>query len=81
MPLEQWKGGDVTDEDFIPLHRILWFRRDSDGVKVWDRKERLDLVFGTGRATAENEQATIANEPVEKDSATRDRDHVEDAGP
>ena len=80
MPLEQWKGGDVTDEEFIPLHRILWFRRDSDGVKVWDRKERLDLVFGTGRRVAENEQAAVASEPGNKDSAPSDGDHLEDAG-
>ena len=80
MPLEQWKGGDVTDEEFIPLHRILWFRRDHDGVKVWDRKERLDLVFGTGRGSAEDEQAIVANESVDKQSAAKEGDHLEDAG-
>jgi uncharacterized protein (UPF0248 family) len=80
MPLEQWKGGDVTDEDFIPLHRILWFRRNHDGVKVWDRKERLDLVFGTGRGSTENEQDAVANEPVDKDSVTREGGQLEDAG-
>lgn len=48
LPLSSWKGGDVTDEEFIPLHRILWFKRDSDGRKVWDRKERLDIIFGSG---------------------------------
>ena len=80
MPLEQWKGGDVTDENFIPLHRILWFRRDHDGVKVWDRKERLDLVFGTGRGTAEDEKVNVSDEPVDKDSVSRDGDHLGDAG-
>ena len=48
IPLGNWKGGDVTDEEFIPQHRILWFKRDSDGKKIWDRKERLDEIFGSG---------------------------------
>jgi uncharacterized protein (UPF0248 family) len=48
MKVEDWKGGDVTDEEFIPQHRILYFRRGSDGVRVWDRKRRLDGVFGSG---------------------------------
>lgn len=48
MKVEDWKGGNVTDEEFIPQHRILYFRRASDGVRVWDRKRRLDGVFGSG---------------------------------
>ena len=48
LPLASWKGGEVTDEDFIPQHRILWFRRDADGKKLWDRKERYDEIFGSG---------------------------------
>lgn len=49
MPVAMWKGGgDVTDEEFIPQHRILYFRRKTDGVKVWDRKQRTDLLFGSG---------------------------------
>ena len=48
MKVEDWKGGDVTDEEFIPQHRILYFRRASDGVRVWDRKRRLDVLFGSG---------------------------------
>ncbi|KAL3493496.1 hypothetical protein BJX62DRAFT_82097 [Aspergillus germanicus] len=47
MPVAQWKA-ELTDEAFIPGHRILYFRRKSDGVKVWDRERRLDLVFGSG---------------------------------
>lgn len=52
MDVRAWKGGvsDVTDEDFIPQHRILYFRRkgDVEGRKVWDRARRLDRVFGSG---------------------------------
>ncbi|KAI1118719.1 hypothetical protein F5Y14DRAFT_177627 [Nemania sp. NC0429] len=45
--LDSWKS-EQTDEEFIPQHRILYFKRMSDGVLVWDRKERRDTVFGSG---------------------------------
>ena len=45
-----WKGGgDVTDEEWIPQHRILYFRRKgNDGEMVWHRGQRLDNLFGSG---------------------------------
>jgi uncharacterized protein (UPF0248 family) len=46
--LEQWKS-DQTDEEFIPQHRILYFKRKEDSTVVWDRKLRIDKVFGSGR--------------------------------
>lgn len=51
LPVTLWKG-DVTEDEFIPQHRILYFRRVEDGVKVWDRAERLDLLFGSGKGGA-----------------------------
>ncbi|KAI5921673.1 hypothetical protein F4810DRAFT_328616 [Camillea tinctor] len=45
--LDLWKT-EQTDEEFIPQHRILYFKRKSDGVIVWDRKERRDAIFGSG---------------------------------
>ncbi|KAK0735852.1 hypothetical protein B0T21DRAFT_368658 [Apiosordaria backusii] len=45
--LEEWKT-EQTDEEFIPQHRILYFRRKSDDKVVWDRKKRVDEVFGGG---------------------------------
>ncbi|MCJ1274358.1 hypothetical protein MMC21_002154 [Puttea exsequens] len=44
-----WKD-DVTDEEWIPQHRIWYFRnkRDQEGTHVWDRETRLDKVFGSG---------------------------------
>ncbi|KAI1326246.1 hypothetical protein F5Y16DRAFT_375716 [Xylariaceae sp. FL0255] len=45
--LDLWKS-EQTDEEFIPQHRILYFKRASDGVVVWDRKERKDIIFGSG---------------------------------
>ncbi|KAH8681286.1 hypothetical protein BX600DRAFT_446186 [Xylariales sp. PMI_506] len=46
-PLDQWKA-EQTDEEFIPQHRILYFKRRSDGLVVWDRKSRRDQIFGSG---------------------------------
>ncbi|KAI0972594.1 hypothetical protein F4678DRAFT_44505 [Xylaria arbuscula] len=45
--LDAWKS-EQTDEEFIPQHRILYFKKKSDGVIVWDRKERRDTVFRSG---------------------------------
>ncbi|KAK4166025.1 nuclear poly(A) polymerase 1 [Cladorrhinum sp. PSN259] len=42
--LDEWKG-EQTDEEFIPQHRILYFKRKSDGRVVWDRRTRWDEVF------------------------------------
>ncbi|KAI9768068.1 MAG: hypothetical protein M1840_005102 [Geoglossum simile] len=36
IPVERWKT-ESTDEEFIPMHRVMYFRRKSDGVKVWER--------------------------------------------
>ncbi|TLD17534.1 uncharacterized protein PgNI_01750 [Pyricularia grisea] len=45
--LDAWKG-EQTDEEFIPQHRILYFKRKNDGVVVWERRTRTDLLFGSG---------------------------------
>lgn len=45
--LAEWKG-EQTDDEFIPQHRIAYFKRRSDGVIVWDRAARVDLIFGSG---------------------------------
>ncbi|KAJ9133778.1 Nuclear poly(A) polymerase 1 [Coniochaeta hoffmannii] len=45
--LNTWKS-EQTDEEFIPQHRILYFKRKSDGVVVWERRTRKDEVFGSG---------------------------------
>ncbi|OJJ50673.1 hypothetical protein ASPZODRAFT_54896 [Penicilliopsis zonata CBS 506.65] len=43
MGVDQWKA-ELTDEAFIPMHRILYFKRKADGVRVWDRETRTDLL-------------------------------------
>lgn len=51
--LEKWKT-EQTDEEFIPQHRILYFRTklnesgDGKGDVVWERATRLDRIFGSG---------------------------------
>ncbi|KAH6607911.1 hypothetical protein Trco_004224 [Trichoderma cornu-damae] len=46
--LDSWRT-EQTDEEFIPQHRILYFKRKSDGVIVWDRRSRVDTIFGSGQ--------------------------------
>lgn len=45
--LDQWKS-ELTHDEFIPQHRILYFKRRSDGSKVWERSTRIDEIFGSG---------------------------------
>merc|ERR1719456_1639119 len=44
MPLQNFvpvvEGGD------LPMHRV-WYVRSPDGI-LWDRRRKLDLVFGSG---------------------------------
>ncbi|KAK7748886.1 hypothetical protein SLS53_000910 [Cytospora paraplurivora] len=49
--LDMWKS-EQTDDEFIPQHRILYFKRRSDGMVVWDRMTRTDLLFGSGGPSA-----------------------------
>ncbi|KAJ9393937.1 hypothetical protein DTO282F9_9150 [Paecilomyces variotii] len=46
IPLDSWKG-DPTDEEFIPQHRILYFKRKSTNDIIWDRRKKIDKIFGT----------------------------------
>ncbi|KAF4446461.1 hypothetical protein F53441_9865 [Fusarium austroafricanum] len=45
--VEQWKS-EQTDDEFIPQHRILYFKRKNDGVIMWERRRRIDEIFGSG---------------------------------
>jgi len=49
MTVSSWKG-DVTDEEWVPQHRIAYFRKkvDESGRRMWDRGQRLDRFFGSG---------------------------------
>ncbi|KAH1270822.1 hypothetical protein KXW98_002934 [Aspergillus fumigatus] len=47
--LSSWKK-DLTDEEFIPQHRILYIKRKSDGEIVWDKRRRTDKIFLSGNS-------------------------------
>lgn len=46
--VEDWSFDGVEEEEFIPLHRVVYFRRVSDNHVVWDRERRIDEIFGSG---------------------------------
>jgi uncharacterized protein (UPF0248 family) len=48
--LDRWKT-EQTDEEFIPQHRILYFKRKSDELVVWERETRKDAIYGSGVGT------------------------------
>jgi len=50
MNLEKWIGHrrDETDEEWVPMHRVMWITRASDGEVVWHREKRIDTIFGSG---------------------------------
>ncbi|PVH69988.1 hypothetical protein DL98DRAFT_473099 [Cadophora sp. DSE1049] len=48
MELGRWKS-ESTDEEFIPLHRVVWIRlKDDGGAIMWDRRRKIDCFFGSG---------------------------------
>jgi len=63
---------DSTDEDFIPQHRIKYFKKVTKGNEeiVWDRDERIDLIFGSGLTL-------ISREVPEADKAKESENVVE----
>ncbi|KAF9062161.1 hypothetical protein BDP27DRAFT_1337000 [Rhodocollybia butyracea] len=46
--LRDWVMKEVEHESFIPQHRIVYFKRVADGEVLWDRRKKIDLVFGSG---------------------------------
>ncbi|KAK0510171.1 hypothetical protein JMJ35_007565 [Cladonia borealis] len=71
MDVSSWKGGgDFTDEEWIPQHRILYFRRKGDepGRRIWDREKRLDILFGSGIVDGLDEQNELEESKRGNDS-------------
>lgn len=50
IPLDSWLN-ESTEEDFVPQHRIRYFKRISDGELMWERDSKLDRIFGSGANT------------------------------
>lgn len=47
--LGSWKR-NLTDEEFIPQHRIIYIKCKMDGEIVWDKRRRIDKVFLSGNS-------------------------------
>jgi len=48
LPLTSWQK-EFTDEEFIPFHRVVYFReKRGEGKIIWDRRTRVDQIFGSG---------------------------------
>ena len=83
MDVSAWKGGvaDVTDEEWIPQHRIMYFRKkgDEEGRRVWDRATRLDRLFGSGVIPIPvlEERRINSRAPKEKPKEKHEEDDVE----
>lgn len=83
MDVSAWKGGvaDFTDEEWIPQHRIMYFRKrgDGEGRRVWDRATRLDRLFGSGVAPEAATEEVRRHEERRENEADVARDESEDA--
>ena len=79
LDVSAWKGGvaDFTDEEWIPQHRIMYFRKkgDEEGRRVWDRATRLDRLFGSGVTPVPAFRA-----PKEVEKAERSKEDEADVG-
>lgn len=40
--MSQWVIKDTSEEEFIPWHRVYYFKQN--GLIVWDRKARLNTL-------------------------------------
>lgn len=79
MPVAMWKGsGDVTEDEFIPQHRILYFRMKENEARVWDRKARVDLLFGSGNGTRDRQEQMMKKKGSgEVEKTSRQNEQVE----
>jgi uncharacterized protein (UPF0248 family) len=44
MPFTSWIR-ETTDEQFMPLHRIIYFRHKETREIIWHREKRIDLIW------------------------------------
>lgn len=50
--VSSWKK-DMTHEEFIPQHRVIYIVCRKDGEVVWDRRRRIDRIFNSGNSAYE----------------------------
>jgi uncharacterized protein (UPF0248 family) len=73
MPMSKWIR-ETSDEDFIPQHRIKYFKRSTDGEVVWDREGRIDKIFGsglTGQVAGKSGSESWGKEPSQQTTVLR----------
>ncbi|KIY02427.1 uncharacterized protein Z520_02566 [Fonsecaea multimorphosa CBS 102226] len=67
IPATNWIS-EVTEEEWIPQHRIKYFKRlcdDGESEIVCDREKRIDKIFGSGLKVSDSdndEKADILSE-------------------
>jgi len=44
-PFEIFETGDVSTENFVPWHRVQYFKKVSTDTILWDRRIRKDDIF------------------------------------
>jgi len=61
-PFELWANRDLTEETFIPWHRVQYFKI---GDKIlWDKKKKIDLIFHTFGNPKEEEEKKIEEKKI-----------------
>ncbi|EGX45488.1 hypothetical protein AOL_s00169g94 [Orbilia oligospora ATCC 24927] len=45
--VDKWKT-EMSDEEFVPMHRVVYFKERKTGEMLWDREKRIDKIFGSG---------------------------------
>ncbi|KAK6497144.1 hypothetical protein TWF506_004619 [Arthrobotrys conoides] len=48
--VDKWKT-EMSDEEFVPMHRVVYFKERKTGDILWDREKRIDKIFGSGNTT------------------------------
>ncbi|KAK6514540.1 hypothetical protein TWF281_004738 [Arthrobotrys megalospora] len=46
--VDKWKT-EMSDEEFVPMHRVVYFKDRKTGELLWDREKRIDKLFGSGK--------------------------------
>ncbi|KAK6360888.1 hypothetical protein TWF730_007003 [Orbilia blumenaviensis] len=53
--VDKWKT-EMSDEEFVPMHRVVYFKERKTGEILWDREKRIDKIFGSGNKVDEKKK-------------------------
>ncbi|KAK6498451.1 hypothetical protein TWF481_011043 [Arthrobotrys musiformis] len=53
--VDKWKT-EMSDEEFVPMHRVVYFKERKTGEILWDREKRIDKIFGSGNTVDEKKK-------------------------